>query len=279
MNYKFGFVLILGMLLTSCGGKKKVASSKHQRQRSQNTLEDNGTAVVNAEKREVSKNKKNSSIFQDVSEKYAYEYAPIAKEEMQTYGIPASITLAQGMLESNSGRGSLSRRSNNHFGIKCHDWKGEKVYHDDDRRQECFRKYRNPKYSFRDHSLFLSGRSRYAALFKLREDDYRGWARGLKKAGYATDPRYPRKLISIIERYRLYRYDEEVLGRKRGQKNEVAAEVTNTQKTSAVYIVKKGDTLYNISRRYNLSVNDLKQLNHLTDNSISIGQRLYVQTQ
>src|SRR5699024_697917 len=134
-------------------------------------------------------------------------YKAIAMEEMGTFGIPASITLAQGILESDSGRSELTRKSNNHFGIKCHDWKGQSVTHDDDLRGECFRKYKNPNYSFRDHSLFLRNRPRYGQLFDLPINDYKRWARGLKSAGYATDPAYPRKLISIIERYELHQYD------------------------------------------------------------------------
>ena len=144
---------------------------------------------------------------------YINEYAQIAKEEMLQYGIPASITLAQGILESGAGAGELTMKANNHFGIKCHTgWEGDRVYHDDDERGECFRKYNDPKYSYRDHSLFLTQRSRYQDLFKLRKDDYKGWAKGLRKAGYATDPKYPDKLIGIIERYNLTAYDDEVLG-------------------------------------------------------------------
>ena len=118
------------------------------------------------------------------------------------YGIPASITLAQGILESGAGRSALSKKSNNHFGIKCHKgWTGQRVFHDDDELQECFRKYKDPKYSFRDHSLFLTQRSRYEGLFAYKKNDYKSWAKGLRKAGYATDPKYPQKLINIIETY------------------------------------------------------------------------------
>ena len=131
---------------------------------------------------------------------------------MQLYGIPASITLAQRILESGAGRSGLSRKSNNHFGIKCHkDWTGERVYHDDDELQECFRKYKDPDISFRDHSLFLTERTRYKDLFKLKKDDYKGWAKGLRKAVYATNPKYPKKLITIIERYKLFNLYAEVL--------------------------------------------------------------------
>src|SRR5690606_7680630 len=141
------------------------------------------------------------------------------QDEMREFGIPASITLAQGILESGSGRGELTLKTNNHFGIKCHTgWEGGMEYHDDDEKGECFRKYNDPYTSYRDHSLFLTSRSRYAPLFDLRTDDYKGWAKGLRKAGYATDPRYPQKLIGLIERYELYRYDDQVLRSPEGRK-------------------------------------------------------------
>src|SRR5690606_16409132 len=136
--------------------------------------------------------------FASVTEEYIYKFASVAKEEMKLYGIPASITLAQGILESGSGYGELCLKSNNHFGIKCKDWEGGKVYHDDDEKGECFRKYKDPKYSFRDHSLFLANRGRYAFLFDLDPDDYKAWAYGVKKAAYATAANYPGKLIIHI---------------------------------------------------------------------------------
>lgn len=140
---------------------------------------------------------------------YIEKWKNVAIREMHLYGIPASITLAQGILESGDGRSDLARESNNHFGIKCHsDWKGERVYHDDDEDNECFRKYDNAEQSFRDHSLFLKERSRYAALFTLDPFDYKGWAKGLKDAGYATDRHYPDRLITIIEDYQLDQYDK-----------------------------------------------------------------------
>ena len=128
---------------------------------------------------------------------------------MEKYKIPASITLAQGILESGNGLSTLAKKSNNHFGIKCHKgWKGERVYHDDDEKGECFRKYTYVQTSYEDHSKFLTSRQRYAGLFKLKKTDYKGWARGLKKAGYATDKKYPKKLIKIIQDYKLYEFDK-----------------------------------------------------------------------
>ncbi len=141
-------------------------------------------------------------------EKYIDKYAPLAVEEMYRSGVPASITLAQGLLESRYGLSELAVKGNNHFGIKCHNWNGKKMYHDDDRRGECFRVYKTPDESFRDHSDFLRYRDRYKFLFDLDPTDYEGWAHGLKKAGYATDPAYPKKLMKLIEDYDLDEYDK-----------------------------------------------------------------------
>ena len=140
---------------------------------------------------------------------YIKKYRKIAIEEMERTGVPASIKLAQGLLESAAGTSHLATKGNNHFGIKCHnDWKGKSILHDDDVENECFRSYKNPLRSYRDHSLFLVQRDRYSDLFKLKRKDYEGWARGLKDAGYATDPKYAEKLISLIERFDLQRFDE-----------------------------------------------------------------------
>lgn len=140
-------------------------------------------------------------------QEYIAKYSRIAVEEMYRSGVPASITLAQGLLESGYGRSELAVKANNHFGIKCHDWKGPSVSYDDDRKGECFRKYEHASASFMDHSDFLRYRDRYKFLFDLPVTDYKGWAYGLKKAGYATDPAYPAKLIKLIEENKLYEYD------------------------------------------------------------------------
>ena len=140
---------------------------------------------------------------------YVKKYAPAATKNMRFFKIPASITLAQGILESGYGEGTLAKKANNHFGIKCHKgWKGKSITHDDDEKDECFRSYKNPLRSYRDHSLFLVDRDRYSSLFTLNRKDYKGWAVGLKNAGYATDPKYADKLISLIERFNLTRFDE-----------------------------------------------------------------------
>lgn len=149
------------------------------------------------------------TAFSDTPQQsYIEKYSSLAVEEMYRTGVPASITLAQGLLESGNGQSRLAVKGNNHFGIKCHNtWTGAKVYHDDDRKGECFRKYDSPEESFRDHSDFLRYRDRYKFLFDLELTDYRSWAYGLKTAGYATDPKYPEKLIRLIEEYELYEYD------------------------------------------------------------------------
>ncbi len=206
---------------------------------------------------------------------YVEKYKEIAKHSMRKYGIPASIKLAQGILESGIGNGKLCVLANNHFGIKCkEEWTGETFSHTDDNPDECFRKYPSPLDSYNDHSEFIANRVYYKSLFSLPKNDYKAWANGLKKAGYATDPAYPQKLISLIERYELYKYDEEVLN-----DGEVAIEqVKNlSNKVSAneeniIYKVVQGDTLYAISNKFSISVEDLKKINNLYSNNISIGQ-------
>lgn len=149
------------------------------------------------------------------TEQYIETYKETAIEKMRDYKIPASITLAQGILESGSGNSDLARKANNHFGIKCHkEWTGKTYYQTDDAPNECFRSYKNAEESFNDHSLFLTQRDRYAGLFLLDISDYKAWAAGLKKAGYATNPRYPELLITIIEKYNLSAYDNLVLNKK-----------------------------------------------------------------
>lgn len=166
-----------------------------------------------------------SSISVD---EYVSTYKDLAIEDMKTFGIPASIKLAQGILESGSGNSELATKANNHFGIKCHKgWTGKTFIMDDDHKNECFRKYKSPEDSWRDHSMFLTTRERYAGLFSLPVTDYRGWAYGLKKAGYATNPRYPELLIKIIEENGLNRYD----GGRSGAEMIAASKSKNPQLT------------------------------------------------
>lgn len=220
---------------------------------------------------------------------YIERFKTIAIQEMNLYGIPASITLAQGMFESGTGNGDLARYANNHFGIKCtSDWKGDGYYKDDDQHDDCFRVYDNPEQSFRDHSEFLK-RKRYAALFELDKNDYESWAFGLKQAGYATNPQYPQLLINIIKKYQLDAYDRpegEIQKIKREDRvlsqindnigKEIKDSIVTTTPASKLYTVVTGDTLYSISRRFGLTVEELKALNSIGDNNIKIGQKLVV---
>jgi len=217
--------------------------------------------------------------FETIQE-YIDTFSEVAQLEMKAYGIPASITLAQGLLESGFGKGELAQKTNNHFGIKCHTgWKGDYDFHDDDEKGECFRKYNHPMYSYRDHSLFLTGRSRYAFLFDFRNTDYKKWANGLRKAGYATDQKYPQKLISLIERYDLAKYDKGITKSDYGKRRKVVSKEKRqaTSKETTIYEVKEGDTLYSISRKHAVSVEDLKRWNYMYTDTISVGQKLTVE--
>ncbi|MGY5355554.1 glucosaminidase domain-containing protein [Wenyingzhuangia sp. IMCC45467] len=284
-------------IIISCSSSKKTTS--RNRTKAVNVATDQEVKVVASKEalKEVEKvveeTKKDAKDYlSDYTLAYIEQYAPIAMEEMRKFKIPASITLAQGILESGSGRSSLALKSNNHFGIKCHTgWKGEKVYHDDDAKGECFRKYQYPATSYQDHSLFLTTRFRYASLFGLDEDDYKGWAKGLKKAGYATDSKYPDKLISYIKKYELYKYDEMVLKGKnleyvsvsKEATEEIASTIRDYKEESkrrkkinkkGIHIVKGDDTLYSISQTYGIPIDEIKALNNLRDNIIHKGEEL-----
>jgi len=249
---KVPIYLIILILTFSCGTKRVIYNNKTEEPKKE----------VKAKKKKP-KNKKTKQIVIVPkiinTEDYVKFYSNIAMDEMIQFGIPASITLAQGILESGAGKGRLAVQANNHFGIKCHDWNGKKIYHDDDEEQECFRKYDNPEYSYRDHSLFLSNRARYSFLFDLKKDDYKQWAKGLKKAGYATDPKYPQKLIDLIQRYQLYKYDNIVLKKK-----------------NKPYKIKKGDTLFSISEKFNMPVDAIIELNNLEGDNLIVGQVIMI---
>lgn len=268
---KCWFMLTGILLFTGCGSNRQISRSEEKAlsEREQYLYAKSDEVFLKF------KDRKEGSVNQFTVD-YVGRYKNIAIDKMLEYDIPASITLAQGILESGNGLSTLAQKSNNHFGIKCHsDWKGKRVYHDDDRRNECFRKYPSPEGSFDDHSVFLTTRGRYEFLFDLPKDDYKAWAKGLKKAGYATDRKYPKKLIAFIENFELYRYDELVLdekGYRRAQK-ELAY---NEPPAMGTYTVIKGDTLYSIARRHDLSVEELKDMNNLSSNEISIGQELIV---
>jgi LysM repeat protein len=234
---------------------------------------------------------------------YIDRYKEIAIREMNTYNIPASITLAQGILESGHGNSRLAKIAHNHFGIKCHKgWSGDTFYMDDDTKNECFRKYINPETSYKDHSKFLSTRNRYAFLFDLKISDYKSWAKGLKKAGYATNPKYPQLLIKIIEEHKLYEFDK-FYGKKysgySGKSNEgnkstgqaplvkkEYEEVANTMNKRRMFLnngikfiyAGKGDTYYKIAKDFNIykyqiyKYNDLKRKETLKE-----GEMIYLE--
>ena len=220
------------------------------------------------------------------------EYIDMWKDEaitqMLEHGIPASITLAQGILESANGNSALAKYANNHFGIKCHNWTGPTFVQDDDKRDECFRKYESAKQSFHDHSLFLSGRSRYASLFTLKITDYKGWAHGLKRAGYATNPKYAYLLIDLIEDHNLDQFDREVyLSNAKPKKTEKIDQeiVLHTGhsiklQTNGIQFVmaKKGDTFYKISKEFDVALNQLYRYNDLNKEAVlHIDDIIYIQ--
>lgn len=192
---------------------------------------------------------KNQDLYAD----YIDTYSDIAIREMVDYGIPASITLAQGILESGVGKSRLAVEANNHFGIKCHnDWTGETITHDDDRRRECFRKYDNAEESFIDHSQFLKSKARYSFLFELDRRDYKGWAKGLKQAGYATDKNYSDRLVTLIEDLELYRFDDMAPSTEPAPK---AEPIRIEEKNLKFVIVQKGESYFTIAKKYRIPFN------------------------
>lgn len=245
------------------------------------------------------------------AEAYIRQYADMAMSEMRRTGVPASITLAQAVIESDYGRSRLARVGNNHFGIKCHNgWTGRRIYHNDDRRGECFRRYRDADESFRDHSDFLRRGSRYDFLFYLEPNDYRGWARGLKSAGYATNPRYANMLIDMIEKNRLHLYDDMVISGRGNDRARVTADINmekarpkvkiaepavkeepheagfvverdkrvKTRNMLPYIVVREGDTIERLAVEFDLFGWELKQFNDLDDNDeLKPGQILYLQ--
>lgn len=270
--------LILALFFVSCGTKRNT------------TLKNpNGrpNSSVNNSSSSSSSNKGTSTSGLN----YIDRYKGIAIEEMNKYGIPASIKLAQALLESGNGNSYLATRANNHFGIKCGgSWSGKSVNRPDDSNNDCFRVYNDPEQSFRDHSQFLL-RKRYENLFTLRKDDYKGWAKGLKAAGYATNPRYPELLIDLIERYNLQQYDraeapvdviarvekvEEVIEEKEVEEPQVPVEEIKKPVAMLIYEVKATDTMYSIARKYNVTVETIKQLNGLSTDAVTVGQLLVV---
>ncbi len=198
-------------------------------------------------------------------QQYIDTYKDVAVDQMKRWKIPASITLAQGLLESGAGNSRLALKANNHFGIKCHDWAGKKFYKDDDRKNECFRSYSSAYESFVDHSRFLASGSRYSKLFSLNIKDYKGWAKGLKAAGYATNPKYANQLIDIIELYKLYQYDTTSTGWKISKKTlrktgTIAYPVKMFNKNYYI-VAKNGDTYRSLGKIMKVSYRRLAKYN------------------
>lgn len=276
MRSLFTFLIIFCVFLTACSTRKTPASRPAVRQPS-------------ASRPAAKTITGNTLVNKFTAENYIERYKAIAIKEMNSSGIPASITLAQGILESGNGNSSLAREANNHFGIKCTaDWKGKSILKDDDQKDDCFRVYTSPEESFRDHSEFLK-RKHYAALFELNKNDYVGWANGLKQAGYATNPRYAELLITLVERYDLGKYDRkegqiEKIKREDKVLAEIAQNIPEERKQEPakapvvmkIYEVKQGDTMYSIAKRFALTVDDLKILNDLGASDIKLGQLLLV---
>lgn len=217
-------------------------------------------------------------------EEYIAEYAGLAREQMRLYNIPASITLAQGLLESGAGRSTLAREGNNHFGIKCHaDWTGDTMLRNDDAPDECFRVYATPEESFADHSRFLR-RKRYASLFDLDPTDYVGWACGLKRCGYATDPKYAERLISIIELYSLYNFDTDRLKELQETSDFIHSTLVSrhairkTRGPAYYVIAQPGDTYAKIAGELKMSKKRLLGFNDVkSDREIPAWQEVYLQ--
>lgn len=283
--YRFFYIVIV-LIFTACSvSKPKIQTTKKPVVLAKKKIhkpEDKIVIDESLKKQEELVATSKVKVTPEIVNGYINQFKEIAMHNMKEHGIPASITLAQGILESGAGTGLLCRVANNHFGIKCHkEWTGEYVRHDDDAAQECFRKYDEPGQSYRDHSLFLTSRPWYAPLFKLEKSDYKGWARGLKKSGYATDPKYPEKLIGIIERYQLHQFDAKVLGVffESNRNEEVllnSSQVNGNLSSEMLHEVQQGETLYSISKKYNTTVEILKLKNNLVDNAISIGQTLII---
>ena len=237
------------------------------------------TVVTNAQqKRRISK------------DDYIDTYKDIAIEEMKRSGVPASVTIAQGMLESDNGNSKLTTEGNNHFGIKCHNWEGKSIFVDDDKRNECFRKYNNAAESFHDHTDFLLTKQRYSFLFAYKSTDYKSWVKGLKKAGYATNPRYDDMLIRIIEENKLYEFDHDYVATNRPRASKAKTEESGGEFTLRLtrpifkrneveYIVtKRGDTYEKLANELDMLTWELTRYNELTKDSVlHEGQILYLQ--
>lgn len=202
-------------------------------------------------------------------QEYIYQYKDIAIEQMLKYKVPASITLAQGLLESGAGRSRLATKGNNHFGIKCHGWGGGTIYENDDARNECFRAYASAFDSYEDHSRFLVSGQRYRSLFSLKSTDYKGWARGLKKAGYATSPTYAETLIGIIQLYKLHEYDKAKSFDRFLSEHQKGGQLHRIVMFNKNYYVvaRRGDSFESIGREIEISYKKIAKYNERDKNS------------
>ena len=218
----------------------------------------------------------NSVFSQQISRKeYIEKYSSLAVKQMHKYKIPASITLAQGILESNNGNSRLATKANNHFGIKCHGWEGKKIFADDDKKNECFRNYKNVLESFVDHSLFLNKYSRYEFLFDYKITDYKSWAKGLKKAGYATNNKYPELLIKIIEENKLYQFDS-----KKIDKNLISGKRNIYMHPNKIkYVISKNQETYEtIAKSLNIKLKQILKYNDDNNQSVlNVGTKVFIQ--
>ena len=218
----------------------------------------------------------NSAFGQEISRKeYIEKYSSLAVKQMHQYKIPASITLAQGILESNNGNSRLATKANNHFGIKCHGWEGKKIFADDDKKNECFRNYKNVLESFVDHSLFLNKYSRYEFLFDYKITDYKSWAKGLKKAGYATNNKYPELLIKIIEENKLYQFDS-----KKIDKNLISGKRNIYMHPNKIkYVISKNQETYKtIANSLNIKLKQILKYNDDNNQSVlNVGTKVFIQ--
>jgi len=218
----------------------------------------------------------NPAFGQEISRKeYIEKYSSLAVKQMHQYKIPASITLAQGILESNNGNSRLATKANNHFGIKCHGWEGKKIFADDDKKNECFRNYKNVLESFVDHSLFLNKYSRYEFLFDYKITDYKSWAKGLKKAGYATNNKYPELLIKIIEENKLYQFDS-----KKIDKNLISGKRNIYMHPNKIkYVMSKNQETYKtIAKSLNIKLKQILKYNDDNNQSVlNLGTKVFIQ--
>ena len=218
----------------------------------------------------------NPAFGQEISRKeYIEKYSSLAVKQMHQYKIPASITLAQGILESNNGNSRLATKANNHFGIKCHGWEGKKIFADDDKKNECFRNYKNVLESFVDHSLFLNKYSRYEFLFDYKITDYKSWAKGLKKAGYATNNKYPELLIKIIEENKLYQFDSKKIDKDliSGKRN------IYMHPNKIKYVISKNQETYKtIAKSLNIKLKQILKYNDDNNQSVlNVGTKVFIQ--